>query len=175
MRLVDRRTKVTRRVILRGSALALPGLAAGMSIAPNATWAQDAKNLPPQTMVTLARVARDIYPHDHLADSYYIIAVSSYDSAAPDVRTMLAAGCAGLDADAMQRYKVAYIAVPEEQDRVAMLKAIETTAFFNKLRSDLLVSLYNQKAVWPKFGYEGSSADKGGYIHRGFDDINWLS
>jgi len=24
------------------------------------------------------------------------------------------------------------------------------------------------------FGYEGASADKGGYIERGFDDIDWL-
>jgi len=24
------------------------------------------------------------------------------------------------------------------------------------------------------FGYEGESASKGGYIHRGFDDIAWL-
>jgi len=29
--------------------------------------------------------------------------------------------------------------------------------------------------VWPKFGYEGSSSERGGYINRGFDDINWLS
>jgi hypothetical protein len=28
--------------------------------------------------------------------------------------------------------------------------------------------------VWAKFGYEGPSADKGGYISRGFDDIDWL-
>jgi hypothetical protein len=36
------------------------------------------------------------------------------------------------------------------------------------------VSLYNQKEVWPKFGYEGSSAEHGGYIKRGFADIDWL-
>jgi hypothetical protein len=28
--------------------------------------------------------------------------------------------------------------------------------------------------VWPYFGYEGPSNDKGGYAHRGFDDIDWL-
>ena len=31
-----------------------------------------------------------------------------------------------------------------------------------------------QKEVWPKFGYEGSSAEHGGYIKRGFADIDWL-
>ena len=42
------------------------------------------------------------------------------------------------------------------------------------MRGDLVVSLYNQKEVWPKFGYEGSSAEHGGYINRGFADIDWL-
>jgi hypothetical protein len=53
-------------------------------------------------------------------------------------------------------------------------RGIEETEFFKKLRSDLVVSLYNQKDLWPKFGYEGASAEKGGYLHRGFDDISWL-
>ena len=52
--------------------------------------------------------------------------------------------------------------------------ASSTTAFFQKVRGDLVVSLYNQKEVWPKFGYEGSSAEHGGYIKRGFADIDWL-
>ncbi len=43
-----------------------------------------------------------------------------------------------------------------------------------RFRGDLVVSLYNQKEVWPKFGYEGSSAEHGGYITRGFADIDWL-
>jgi hypothetical protein len=57
---------------------------------------------------------------------------------------------------------------------VQVLRAVETTAFFQKLRGDLVVSLYNQKEVWPKFGYEGSSFEHGGYLHRGFNDIDWL-
>jgi hypothetical protein len=28
--------------------------------------------------------------------------------------------------------------------------------------------------VWAALGYEGSSYDKGGYINRGFNDLNWL-
>ena len=75
MRDVDRRTKVSRRMFLRGSATAVPAAAvaaAGMSIGPEAAWAQDAKNLKPHTMATLVRMARDIYPHDRLADVYYM-------------------------------------------------------------------------------------------------------
>ena len=34
--------------------------------------------------------------------------------------------------------------------------------------------LYNNPAVWRHFGYEGPSAEFGGYINRGFNDIGWL-
>ena len=175
MRVVDRRTTITRRTVLRGSALAIPAAAAGLAITPNAVWAQAAKNLTPATLTTLARAARDIYPHDHLADVYYINAVAGYDGAAPEVRVLLTSGCIALDTAAKQKHGTEYLLVPDESDRVAILVANQDTPFFNKLRSDLVVTLYNQKAVWPKFGYEGSSADKGGYIHRGFNDIDWVS
>jgi len=175
MRVVDRRTKVTRRIVLRGGAMAVPAVAAGMAIAPDAAWAQAAKNLAPATMTTLARSARDIYPHDGLADGHYITAVSGYDSGKPEVRDLMTKGCAALDAAAKKQHGSLYLAVVEESDRVAILKAQQDTPFFNKLRSDLVVSLYNQKALWSKFGYEGSSADKGGYINRGFNDIDWVS
>ena len=175
MRDLDRRSKVTRRVVLRGSALAVPGAAMAIAISPEAAWAQAAKNLTPATMATLVRAARDIYPHDHLADQYYVIAVSGYDSAAPAVRDMMTKGTATLDNAARKKGYANYLAIPAESDRVAILKTIDTTAFFNKLRSDLVVTLYNQKPVWAKFGYEGASADKGGYINRGFNDIDWLT
>jgi len=175
MRVVDRRPKVTRRIVLRGGAIVVPGLAAGMTIVPNAAWAQAAKNLAPATLTTLARAARDIYPHDRIADAYYITAVSGYDSGKPEVRELMTKGCAALDAEARKRHGTAYLSVAEEADRVAILKANQASAFFNKLRSDLVVSLYNQKPLWAQFGYEGSSADKGGYINRGFNDIDWIS
>jgi hypothetical protein len=28
--------------------------------------------------------------------------------------------------------------------------------------------------MWKVLGYEGESASKGGYINRGFNDIDWL-
>ena len=61
-----------------------------------------------------------------------------------------------------------------EIDRVALLRQIESGGFFQAIRGGLVVGLYNQKEVWPVFGYEGESFSKGGYIERGFDDIAWL-
>ncbi len=67
-----------------------------------------------------------------------------------------------------------YLGVNWEADRVGLLQGIEHTALFRTLRADLVVSLYNQPEIWPKFGYEGSSAEYGGYLHRGFNDLDWL-
>ena len=64
---------------------------------------------------------------------------------------------------------------PGKRTASPLLKAIEEGPFFQKVRSNLVVGLYNQKDLWPIFGYEGASADKGGYIERGFDDIAWLA
>jgi hypothetical protein len=181
MRELDRRTKVSRRVFLRGSATVVPAAAvaaAGIGISPEAGWAQDAKNLSPHTIATLAKMARDIYPHDRLADSYYVAAVVGYDGKAGQddaFRKMVEEGVAQLDAAAKQRHDSDYLLVAWESDRVALLQGVEPGPLFQKLRGDLLVTLYNNKDVWPKFGYEGASADKGGYIHRGFNDIDWLS
>lgn len=181
MREIDKRTQVTRRTLLRGAATAGPAAAlasAGVAVTSEAAWADTAKTLSPHVMATLVLVARDIFPHDHLADSYYAIAVGGYDGLAEksaDTKAMIENGVARLDADAKDRYGAEYLNLGWEDQRVAVLRLNEPTAFFKKLRGDLVVSLYNQKAVWPKFGYEGSSADKGGYIHRGFDDIDWLA
>jgi hypothetical protein len=57
---------------------------------------------------------------------------------------------------------------------VAILRSIEQDGFFQTMRGGLVVSLYNQPAVWSLLGYEGSSFEKGGYLDRGFDDVNWL-
>jgi hypothetical protein len=67
-----------------------------------------------------------------------------------------------------------YLGVGWEAQRVALLKAASANPMFEKIRSGLVVSLYNQPEVWPIFGYEGESYSKGGYIHRGFDDITWI-
>ena len=69
-----------------------------------------------------------------------------------------------------------YLANPKEEDRVAVLKVLEQqdAPFFQKVRSSLITGLYNNKELWPFFGYEGESASKGGYIARGFDDLDWI-
>ena len=54
------------------------------------------------------------------------------------------------------------------------LKRNEDSAFFGLLRSTAVVELYDNPVVWKAFGYEGPSAHLGGYVDRGFDDLDWL-
>lgn len=178
MREVDSRSRYSRRLLLKGAAAAVPAVAVanatGLSVGE--AWAEGGV-LQPSTMKTLVKVARDIYPHDFLGDVFYVKAIQPWNEKAagdPAVKSMLEDGVRRLDEDAQDRHKSTYCNVGWEVDRVALLQGIEHTEFFKKLRSDLVVSLYNQHDLWPKFGYEGSSAEKGGYINRGFNDIDWL-
>jgi hypothetical protein len=179
MREVDRRSKHSRRIFLQGAATVVPVVvvAASAGIGVEDAWAADATTLTPATLKTLVKMARDIYPHDFLVDSYYITAIKPWDGKAakdPATKAMLEDGVRRLDQDAKDHHKAAYVQIPWEADRVALLQGIEQTDFFKSVRTDLIASLYNQEAVWPKFGYEGSSAEHGGYINRGFADIDWL-
>jgi hypothetical protein len=179
MREVDRRSKFDRRVFLKGAATTVPAvaIATNTGLGVSDAWADNAAALTPATLKTLLKVARDTYPHDFLGDSYYIIAVKPWDEKAakdPAVKSLINDGVARLDQEANDRHKVPYVQVPWENDRVALLQRIEQSAFFQTVRGDLVVSLYNQKELWPKFGYEGSSAEHGGYLKRGFADIDWL-
>lgn len=182
MRVIDKRTKLSRRTFLKGTGAATAGLVAlstgaGAIIGGDGAWAMPVKNLKPETMQTLIQMARDIYPHDHLADKYYALAVAGYDEKAgadAAVKTLVEEGVASLDTIAQSRHGARYVGVGWEADRVAILKQIESGKFFQTVRGGLVTGLYNNPEVWPKFGYEGASAEQGGYLDRGFNDINWL-
>lgn len=165
---------LSRRALLSRSAAAGATLVigAGFVAAPDAAWALETTALKPETMATLIQMARDIYPHDHVATEFYAVAVKGYDTteAAPGIE----AGIAALNAAAVGQGHASYLDAGWEDQRVAVLRAIEESPFFQQIRGGLVTGLYNQKAVWPLFGYEGESFSKGGYIDRGFDDINWL-
>ncbi|MGI9372179.1 MAG: twin-arginine translocation signal domain-containing protein [Hyphomicrobiales bacterium] len=144
----------------------------GFLAASNAAWAMETVALKPETMATLVQMARDIYPHDHVSDEFYAAAVKGYDT--KDAAAEFEAGIAALNAAAQGKGHASYLAMGWERDRVDVLRGMESSGFFQKVRGGLVTGLYNQKAVWPLFGYEGESFSKGGYINRGFDDINWI-
>lgn len=178
MKLIEGEARVSRRGFLQRSAL---GVAAAIAVTPagyllNASeaWALDVKGLKPETMKTLILIARDIYPHDKVADKYYAVAMKSYDDSAakdPAQKAAIEGFVAALDTAAGPG---GYLGAGWESQRVALLRAHENDPMFQTLRGGLVVSLYNNPDVWPIFGYEGESYSKGGYLERGFNDIDWL-
>lgn len=157
--------KVPRRHFLLGcvSSVALLGLrTAAAAVSPDPT---------------LVQMARDIYPHDLLPSHYYAAAVTPLLEKAKSDQSLqktIDAGLVELNRLSVERQRCPYRLIKWESDRVAILEKISNSEFFQKLRSTLVVSLYNQHDLWSRFGYEGSSAEFGGYIHRGFNSIDWL-
>lgn len=168
------KSSLTRRELLSRSAAAGATLVVGSGYVASSTaaWAMGVEHLAPATMATLIQMARDIYPHDHVADEFYAIAVKGYDTA--DSAAMVEEGIAALNAAAVGKGFESYVSTGWERDRVDILRAMQDSPFFQTIRGGLVTGLYNQKAVWPLFGYEGESYSKGGYIDRGFDDITWI-
>lgn len=177
MRRIDRIDLLNRRGFMEGCGGAA-ALVALTSLVPVKAYASvTLKTAPPSALATLVRMARDLYPHDRLEDAAYEIAVGRIDenmASAPATATALGEGVMALDAAAIEMKGVPYVAIEDESDRVAVLQAIEGGAFFQLMRSNMVVALYNQPDLWEKFGYEGPSANEGGYLYRGFNDLDWL-
>ena len=165
---------MTRRQLLTRASAVGAGFVAGSGFiaAPDAAWAYETSSIEPAAFATLVQMARDIYPHDRIPDENYVLAVKGYDT--PEAAPAIMAGIAALDAAAQGHGFASYIETGWERDRVDILRAMEDSVFFQQIRGGLVTGLYNQKAVWPIFGYEGESYSQGGYIDRGFNDINWL-
>ncbi len=168
------RAGLTRRELLARSVAAGGSFLIGASwvTGQSAAWAIEVTALKPETMATLVQMARDIYPHDRIPDERYVVAVKGYDT--PEQAEIVEAGVAALDAAARGQGHASYLGALWEAERVSILKAVERSEFFQTVRAGLVTGLYNQKEVWPLFGYEGESFSMGGYIDRGFNDINWL-
>ena len=116
-------------------------------------------------------MARQLFPHDKLGDEYYWVVVESIDkemAGSADLKTRIHDGLAQLDAAVGSDFASA-----GADRQLAAIRKLESTPFFSDMLNKTQFYFYNNKTVWPKFGYEGSSWEKGGYINRGFNDVTW--
>ena len=140
-------------------------------LASNGAWAMDLKALSPSEAETLLKMTRQLYPHRMLGDIYYAEVVEAFDTkmqADSTLKGLVTEGVAGLD----RVYGVPWLVLSEGY-QIDALKRIEKSEFFQTLRGHTVVALYNNKNIWPNFGYQGSSAQDGGYLFRGFQDAGW--
>ena len=168
--------KLKRREFLQKGALVVAGAAAfasGVTVVAGADqWTAGLKALNPHQGQTLLAMSRQMFPHPQLDDTYYIKVVTDLDADSAtkkETAVLLQQGVARLDA-----VKGAKFVALRPAEQIAVLKQFERTAFFSTVRNSELVSLYNNHAVWKKFGYPGASYPIGGYLHHGFNDLKWL-
>lgn len=121
---------------------------------------------------TLTVLTRAMFPHQALDDSYYFAVVEHLDrgaSTSSAALELLRDGIAKLDAAA----DGAWIDLPVDA-KLRVMEELQTEPFFGAILNQTIDVLYRNPDVWKLVGYEGSSIEYGGYLNRGFNDIDWL-
>jgi hypothetical protein len=118
---------------------------------------------------TLTAMIRRMFPHDGWPDGPFERAAKAIqETAANDPRNQaqLAAGLAELDARGF--------AAMDPGAALEHLRRIRGSSFFALVRANVITTLYDDREVWKLLGYEVDSFAHGGWIDRGFDDLDWL-
>lgn len=128
--------------------------------------------LPDDAAARLVRVIKVAFPHRGFPDAAYQRAADHIISTVADSPFQTAqVGQGLLSLDALRDQPFAAL---DQEEALAVLQQIEHTPFFQLVRSTTVVFMYSDRDVWAVLGYEGESSDKGGYVDRGFDDLDWL-
>ena len=128
--------------------------------------------LPDDAAARLVRVLKVAFPHRAFPDGPYertaehIIVTAG---ANPFQTAQLGQGLIALDTLRGKPF-----AELDDAEALALLEQVQDTPFFQLVRSTTVVFMYSDRDVWKVLGYEGESSDKGGYVDRGFDDLDWL-
>jgi hypothetical protein len=164
--------QLDRRALLKTTTGLLTGLVVAGSplaaIAAGRAWAVDLASLTSAEGATLLAMTRAIAPHDKLDDAAYAMVIREIDSeAGKDAKfhKLVKDGISALGAS---------FASGSENERVAALKKIEPSEFFQTMRIKTIQVLYATPMAYVYFGYEGEAFSKGGYLLRGFNDLRWL-
>ena len=171
---MDSETTTRRRFIV--AAIAASGaVASGLNLAllRNASaWADATDDGGAESAKSLARMVRLYYPHDNVADEVYTQTADSILSAAasdPQLQQLLDTASAALDRVSDHRF-----AKMDAESQLAAMTSVQGEAFFTAIKFQVLGRFYANPEVWKALNYPGSSVEYGGYVERGFNDIDWL-
>lgn len=91
-----------------------------------------------------------------------------------DLRGQVAGFLDQLEQDAQQKNGQRFVDL-SGADQDELLKAYEGTALFQQLLHLTRVDFYNRHIVWDTLGYPGLQRrlDGEGYLHKGFDQLEW--
>jgi hypothetical protein len=113
-----------------------------------------------------------MFPHKDVPDEAYERVVRKLDERAAQDRVFALLLFDGIEA-LNRKTEHKWLTLGEEA-RAEALRGLELTPFFKKLRAEFVTWFYSNPTVWSRFGYEGPANDKGGYLYRGFNDIDWI-
>ena len=156
------------QLLLGGAALTLSPL----SLAANTIEALKFQSLDPAAVRLLTQASRLLFPHNSLGQSVYLEAVKALDakiSGSTDKAALIGQAVDFLQGQTDNAWEAA-----GAERQLAALRAGQQEAWFGFFRESTIESLYRNPVVWRLVGYEGSSIEYGGYLERGFDDIDWL-
>lgn len=120
----------------------------------------------------LLRLLRVAYPHDRFPDGPYERTADAVVAATADDQRL--ARTLGPDLDQLDVLAGGDFCGADEKTATQWLREYADEPYFRQIRSIAVVALYDDHEVWEILGYEGPSFDQGGYLHRGFDDLDWL-
>jgi hypothetical protein len=122
---------------------------------------------------TLATLVRDLFPHDAVPPSVYAEvarALTAQEQGSEGDLELIQAGIRALDAAAGGAWRQL-----DEPVRLQTLQTATGTPFFNLMLTRSRSLLYLRPEIWQLVGYGGDALRQGGYLTRGFDDIDWLN
>lgn len=165
---------VSRRMFLMTTAMA--GVTTSAMLA--GTRPAFASALSEDEAAMVLRMTQDIYPHPDLLDIEVYQAVTNGIIAGADGdeanAASLKAGLAAVEEQAQSLFGTGYVSIEDADAREGLLRHFQNEGFFQGIRWATYFGIYNNPEVWPKFGYQGSSVEFGGYLDRGFSDITFV-
>ena len=149
-----------------------PKLPPPVALAEGPEWVGQLRIFGADVAETLVAAVRTLYPHERVPERVYRRVVYALDGVAAKTPAAAQAIAAFVDmADSAMPLPFRELS---ESYRVAALKSMEATPAFTLVQRSAVRFLYDDVEVWELFGYEGASVHLGGYIERGFDDLDWL-
>ena len=161
-------SRTTRRKFLV-AALTLGGAAATVPfLRGSLAWAETESDMP----AVMAKLARRLFPHEGMADGVYnevVGQVLATIASNPATAGLIDGATQVLDSAASGSwFDLA------EAEQLEVLRATENDPTVVGLRETVRFVFYQNESVWKHIDYPGSSKEYGGYINRGFNDIDWL-
>lgn len=135
-------------------------------------WTSTLKQFDVLAAETLCAAIQTLYPHDALPEHVYRRVVVMFDALVSE-----STANAALIREFVQQLNADF-PVPfvdrSEGYRTQALQATQSSPAFRFVQRTSVRYLYDDVEVWQAFGYEGASIHMGGYVDRGFDDLDWL-